>query len=77
MQRTQNLINQWKKGYRGAMLIVGERLSGKSLFGEVIANKYFSKNIIRLLPNTKMKTGGRKWTTTYDLKQALDFIKKN
>jgi len=77
LQRIQNLIDQWNKGYRGAVVIAGERLSGKSLFGEVIANKYFSKNIIRLLPNTNMKTSGRKWTTTYDLKQALDFIKKN
>ena len=77
LQRIQNLIDQWEKGYRGAVVICGERLSGKSLFGEVIANKYFPKRVIRLLPNTNMKTGGRKWTTTYDLKQALDFLKKN
>jgi len=74
LQRMARLIEQWELGYRGSVIISGERLSGKSLFGDLIANKYFSKKIIRLRPNTNMNTGGRKWTTSYDLKEALTFV---
>ncbi len=77
LQRMDNLIDQWRLGFRGSAVVVGERLSGKSLFGDIIANKYFTKKTIRLVPNSNLNTEGRKWTTTCDLKQALDFLKKN
>ena len=77
LQRMDNLIDQWRLGFRGSTVVVGERLSGKSLFGDIIANKYFAKKTIRLVPNSNLNTEGRKWTTTTDLKEALDFLKKN
>ena len=76
LQRIHNLIDQWELGYRGTVLLSGSRLSGKSLFGDVVANKYFPRKTIRLVPNTHMNTEGRKWTTTTNLKEALDFVKK-
>lgn len=76
LQRIHNLIDQWELGYRGTVLLSGSRLSGKSLFGDVVANKYFPRKTIRLAPNTHLNTEGRKWTTTTDLKEALDFVKK-
>ncbi len=77
LQRIHNLIDQWELGYRGTVLLSGSRLSGKSLFGDVIANRYFPRKTIRLVPNSHLETDGRKWTTTTDLKEALNFIKKN
>ncbi len=76
LERTHNLIDQWELGYRGTVLLSGSRLSGKSLFGDVVANKYFPRKTIRLTPNTHMNTEGRKWTTTTNLKEALDFVRK-
>jgi len=75
LQHIDRLIEQWELGYRGSVIISGERFSGKSLFGDIIANKYFSKRIIRLEPNTHINMDGRKWTTSYDLKEALTFVK--
>jgi len=74
-QRVERLIEQWELGYRGSVIVSGERFSGKSLFGDIIANKYFPKRIIRLEPNTHINTDGRKWTTSYDLKEALTYVK--
>ncbi len=76
LQRVHNLVDQWELGYRGTLLLSCSRLSGKSLFGDVVANRYFPRKTIRLSPNTHMNTEGRKWTTTTDLKEALDFVKK-
>lgn len=77
LQRMDTLIDQWHLGFRGSAVIAGERLSGKSLFGDIIANKYFSKKTIRLLPNSNLNTEGRKWTTSHNLKEALDFVKNH
>jgi len=77
LQRMYALIEQWKIGFRGAAIVTGERLSGKSLFGDIVANKHFPKKTIRLHPHSSLNTEGRKWTTSYNLKEALDFIKKN
>lgn len=77
LQRMEALIEQWELGFRGATIITGERLSGKSLFGDIIANKYFPKKTIRLQPRQTLTIEGRKLEMTHSLKGALDFIKKN
>ena len=76
LQRVRKLYEQWQLGYRGAILLSGNRFSGKSLFGDLIANHYFPKKTVRLTPNTKMNKDGRKWDTSYDLKESLNYIKK-
>ena len=76
MQHIQELIGQWKLGYRGSVLIHGQRFSGKTLFGEVVANRHFANNVIRLSPKTMVHCNGRKHQTTFDLGNALDFVKR-
>lgn len=77
VQRVETLINDWKLGFRGSVLITGNRLSGKSLFGEYIARQYFPNKIIRLKPNQELRINGRKKEVGYDLEEALQFVKEN
>lgn len=70
------LIENWQLGFRGAVMLTGRRLSGKTLFGELVANRIFSGPVIRLQPNTTINVGGRRMTTTGNLSEALDFIEK-
>lgn len=76
LQHMEKLITQWKAGFRGSVLLSGRRFSGKSLFGELIANRYFSQNTIRLAPNSVIHVKGRRFATSFDLGEALDFIQK-
>lgn len=76
MQHIEGLIGQWRLGYRGSALIHGQRFSGKTLFGEMVANHYFANNVIRLSPKTIVHCNGRKHQTSFDLGEALDFVKR-
>jgi hypothetical protein len=77
LQHIETLITQWKSGYRGAVILTGQRFSGKSLFGDLVVNRYFPKDHIRLLPNTVFKVQGRQFNSTYDLGESLDFIRQH
>ena len=77
LARMKDLIDNWKIGFRGSAAIVGDRFSGKTLFGELVVNRFFRSNVIRLLPNSKVKFSGRHIDTTSDLGEALSFVKKN
>lgn len=73
----EQLIDQWKNGFRGAALLTGPRFCGKTLFGEMIATNYFPRNVIRLQPNTFVQVDGRRFPTKFNLREALEFIKKH
>lgn len=76
LQHMEKLITQWKAGFRGSVLLSGRRFSGKSLFGELIANRYFPQNTIRLAPNSVIHVNGRRFATSFDMGEALHFIQK-
>jgi hypothetical protein len=76
MERFENLVINWKQGFRGSVLLTGDRFSGKSVFGEIVARKFFLHNFSSLIPNSTLTIEGRKMQTGYDLKEALDFICK-
>lgn len=76
LKRIGTLIRQWEKGYRGTVLLTANRFAGKSLFGDLVSNRYFAQSTIRLLPNSTIKLKGRTFSTTYNLGEALDFISK-
>jgi hypothetical protein len=76
MQHVKDLIDQWQMGFRGSIMLHGQRFSGKTLFGEIMANRHFKNNIVRLSPNQIIHFNGRKFNTTYDLGEALEFIQK-
>lgn len=70
------IIEQWKQGYRGALLITGQRLSGKTLFAEILSDNLFHTQTIKISPNVQITYEGRKFNTEYDLGEALQFFKK-
>ncbi|MCB0636596.1 MAG: ATP-binding protein, partial [Lewinella sp.] len=77
LDRVAKLVEQWQAGYRGALLVTGQRLSGKSLFGDTITNRFFAGvPVIRLAPAGSFSVQGRRFNTTYDLGAALEFIQK-
>lgn len=77
IKRIENLIKNWRAGYRGALLLSGKRLSGKTLIGELTFLRHFHKNAIRIVPNMEITINGRSFQTSYNLGEALDFIRKN
>lgn len=76
LDHMETLIDNWRRGFRGAVLLSGQRFTGKSLFGELVANRYFSKNTIRLTPKSILSVQSRRKTVGYHLGEALDFIGK-
>lgn len=76
VERVKNIVDQWRLGFRGAVLLSGQRFSGKTLFGEYISTQYFPQKSIRLIPNTTLKVGGRIFETNYNLGATIDFIQK-
>ena len=77
LQHIESLIRNWHSGYRGAVVLTGQRLSGKSLFGELIATRHFGNNTIRLQPASTVQVGGRRISVEYKLEEALEFIRKH
>lgn len=77
LQHLERLIQDWRQGFRGAVALTGQRLSGKSLMGELVSNRYFPQRTIRLAPKSIITVQGRRMTTTYELEDALSFIRKH
>jgi hypothetical protein len=72
----ETLIDNWRLGFRGGVILSGQRFTGKSLFGELIANRFFPKDTIRLAPKTTIRVQGRHMTSSHDLGESLEFIRK-
>ena len=77
IRRIEKLIENWRLGFRGAVLLSGKRLSGKTLIGELTFLRHFQDNAIRLTPNVEISVNGRSLQIGYNLSEALDFIRKN
>ncbi len=71
------LIKNWKEGFHGSAIITGQRYSGKTLTGELVASRNFPDNTIRLSPGVTLSLGGRKMEATYNISESLNFIAKN
>ncbi len=76
-ERFGRLVNNWKAGFRGSILLIGDRFSGKTVFGEIVARRFFANNFHSIAPNTPLTIQGRKMQTSYNLEEALDFVCKH
>ncbi len=74
--RFERLVDNWKAGFRGSVLLTGNRFSGKTVFGEIVARRFFPNNFHSIVPNMPLTIQGRKMQTSYNLKEALDFVCK-
>lgn len=72
--QTRQVIENWKKGYRGSVLISGHRLSGRTMFGESIATEFFSDNTLRISPKQEIQKGGSSHRANYDMKSTLNYL---
>lgn len=77
LDRVEQMVKDWREGYRGAVLLTGRRMSGKTFFGELIAHRHFSNNFITLTPGVRIDMGGRLLEPTRDLKAAVEFVVRN
>lgn len=75
--RVATLVDRWKEGIRGSLLLTGDRFSGKTVFTEAVAQKFFGSNVARLIPNTDIEVNGRKHTLSTDLVEALEIIARH
>jgi len=75
--KLEQIINQWQNGFNKSVLVVGDRLSGRSTFIDYTTKKFFRKDIVTLQPNTDATIDGRKFSTTFNLKEALNYVKNN
>ena len=76
LRHVEQLVKQWNMGYRGSLALTGQRLSGKSLFGELVAQQLFAERSVRLKPNSTLTVAGRRLKVEYNLRAALDFVRK-
>lgn len=76
LKHAGQIVADWEKGYRGSILLTGERYSGKSLFAELIASNYFPEDTYRIEANSMLTVEGRKFSTGYDLTEVLEKIRK-
>jgi len=73
----KSVYDNWRQGYRGSILITGQRFSGKSLFAEYANIKVLNGKTIQLKPNMAYEINGRTFTSTYNLKETLGNITKH
>lgn len=76
-QKLKHIVEQWNQGFNKSVLVSGDRLSGRSTFLDYSAKKFFGKDIVTLKPNSDATIDGRKFKTTFDLKEALQYVKNN
>nr|WP_321226987.1 hypothetical protein [uncultured Psychroserpens sp.] len=76
-EKLETIVNQWQKGFNKSVLVIGNRLSGRSTFLNYSSKKRFGKHTVILKPNSTATIDGRKFTVTYDLKEALQYVKNN
>lgn len=75
--RAHEAVEAWRDGFRGSIVITGQRYSGKTHFAELIAGRYFEQATVRLRPGSTVELAGRTQPTTYDLAAALAFVRKH
>ncbi len=71
-----NLVKSWEEGFRGAVALTGQRLSGKSFMGEMVVNRLFPDRTIKLRPEEDLILPGRRVSTGFDLGEVLKYIRK-
>lgn len=77
VDRAREAVEAWEAGFRGSIVVTGQRYSGKTHFTELIAGRYFEQVTVRLRPASTVELAGRTQPTTYDLAEALAFVRKH
>lgn len=73
----EETFRQWRLGHGRSILLSGSSFSGKTTLAEHISKHFFPKKTLVLHPDADIIIEGRKFRTTKDLKEALDFVKRS
>ncbi|WP_296705406.1 ATP-binding protein [Algoriphagus sp.] len=73
----EETVRQWDQGSGRSILLSGDPFSGKTTLAEYISKHFFAKRTLMLNPNSDIIVEGRKFRTSKNLKEALDFIKRS
>jgi hypothetical protein len=76
LNHLESLIENWNQGFRGAASLSGTRQSGRSFLGEMVSNRFFPNNTIRLRPAQELILPGRRFQIGYNIEEALQVIQK-
>lgn len=76
LKHIANIVDNWKLGYRGSVMITGIRFSGKTLLAEITAQTHFPDKTIKLTAGKRLQVGGRHIDATYSLGAQLEFVEK-
>ncbi len=76
LEHVSSIIDNWRLGFRGSVMITGVRFSGKTLLSEVIAQRQFPDKTIKLVAGQRLQFGGRHIDPTYSLGKQLAFVEK-
>ena len=74
LNRVKALVDNWKLGFRGSVLVTGKRFSGKSLFVDLVDHRFFRSAAIRLAPNSRLVIGQHEMDTGCELKSVFQFV---
>lgn len=77
LQHISSLVDNWQLGFRGSLLLTGTRFSGKTLLGELVGQRFFPQQTIKIKPQSKIQLSGRFFDTEFDLGKVLNFVIKN
>ncbi|MCA9748929.1 MAG: ATP-binding protein, partial [Romboutsia sp.] len=75
-QLTKVAIKEWNAGNKGALLVYGDALTGKSTILESINLAIPKLPVVYLKPHTTIHYKGRNFEVEYNLEEALKFINK-
>ena len=75
LTKMKNLIEDWNIGFRGSVVLSGMRFCGKSVFGQIVSNRFFDDHTVRLRPNDIINLQGRTFETTHNISESIEFIK--
>lgn len=73
----EDTVKQWNQGNGRSILLSGGPFSGKTTLAEHLSKHFFAKRTILLQPETDIIVEGRKYRTSKDLKEALNFVKRS
>ncbi len=76
LRHISSIVDNWRQGYRGSVMITGVRFSGKTLLAEITAQTHFPDKTIKLTAGKRLQVGGRHIEPTFSLAKQLEFVEK-
>ncbi len=78
LENMRTNYKHWMEGYRGSVALVGNRFCGKTFLAEYFLNSLSDGvEVVKLIPNRKLRYNGRKFNVSTNMVENLSFISKS